>query len=198
MNIASKNTERKIIKRLSEGDHTAFRHVFDQYKDVLYGYSYKLTKSQILAEETVQEVFLKVWQKRQTLDADRPIKAYLYKIAQNHVYTTLRNAAYNEKLKQQIFYRHPHTHNSTEDQVIYRDLEQFKDSAIACLPAKRQLIFRMSRVQGLSHEEIANQLGISQHTVKDQIVKALKAIKKQLLVHTDIAVSIMLSWLIFW
>ncbi len=197
MNIASENIEREIIKKVSEGDHGAFRRIFDQYKDILYGYSYKLTKSQTLAEEAVQEVFLKVWQNRQTLDADRPIKAYLYKITQNHVYNTLRNAAYNDKLKQQIFYRCLNTHYSTEDQVIYRDLETFKDQAIDRLPARRQLIFRMSRVQGLSHEEIANQLGISQHTVKDQIVKALKSIKEQLLTHTDIAVSVILGLLLF-
>lgn len=182
--------EAVIVRRVSEGDHRAFRQIFDRYKDVLFGYSCRFTKSPPLAEEIVQEVFLKVWQNREKLDPQLSVKSYLYKLTQNLVYNTLRNAAYDNKLKQQIFYRCLNTHYSTEDQVIYRDLEVFKDKAVACLPAKRQLIFRMSRVQGLSHEEIAEQLGISPHTVKDQIVKALKSIKKQLRTHTDIAVSI--------
>lgn len=189
--------EATVIKKVSEGNHLAFRQIFDQYRDRLFGYSYRFTKSQMLAEEVVQEVFLKLWQNRETLDAQLPIKPYLYKITQNLVYNTLRKAAYDNQLKEQVFYRYHNTYYSTEDQVIYRDLETFKDRAIERLPAKRQRIFRMSRTQGLSHKEIAEQLGISQHTVKDQIVKALKSIKKQLQIHTDIAVSVMLGLLLF-
>ena len=197
LNHSINPNEATVIKKTSEGDHLAFRQIFDWYRDRLFGYSYRFTKSQTLAEEIVQEVFLKVWQNRETLDAGLPIKPYLYKITQNLVYNTLRKAAYDNRLKEQVFYRCHHTHYSTEDQVIYRDLETFKDRVIERLPAKRQIIFRMSRSQGLSHEEIAEQLGISQHTVKDQIVKALKSIKKQLQLHTDIAVSVMLGALLF-
>nr|WKN37358.1 RNA polymerase sigma-70 factor [Tunicatimonas sp. TK19036] len=184
--------EREIIVKVTKGDHQAFRQVYDQYKDVLYGYSYKLTKSAEMAEEAVQETFMKVWQNRAHLDADLSIRAYLYKITQNHIFNTLRNAAYSDKLKQEVFYSRINTHFSTEDQVVYHDLEGFKEKAIASLPARRQLIFQMSRSQGLSHEEIASQLGISQHTVKDQIVKALKSIKKYLQVYTDIALGLVL------
>ena len=188
--------ESAIIKRVSEGSHLAFKQIFDQYKGAVYGYSYKLTKSSTLAEETVQEVFLKIWQNRTKLDFTRPIKPYIYKIAQNHVYNTLRNAAYSDKLKEQIFYSQAIGHTITEDQIIYRDLEAFQERAIQALPTRRQLIFRMSRMEGLSHEEIAQRLDISPNTVKDQIVKALKTIKAQLHVHTDIAVSITLSLLL--
>lgn len=189
---STKISEATIIKRVSKGDHLAFRQIFNQHKDAIFGYSYKLTKSSILAEETVQEVFLKIWQNREKLDTAYPIKPYLYKIARNHVYNTLRNAAYSDKLKEQIFYHQAVCRNITEDQVIYRDLETFKERAIQSLPTRQQLIFRMSRVEGLSHEEIAQQLNISSNTVKDQIVKALKTIKAQLHIHTDIAVSIII------
>ncbi|MGB3589605.1 MAG: RNA polymerase sigma-70 factor [Tunicatimonas sp.] len=188
--------ESATVKRVSEGDHLAFKQIFDQYKDAIFGYSYKLTKSSTLAEETVQEVFLKIWQNRTKLDFTRPIKPYIYKIAQNHVYNTLRNAAYSDKLKEEIFYSHAIGHTTTEDQVVYRDLEAFQEKTIQTLPTRRQLIFRMSRTEGLSHEEIAQRLEISPNTVKDQIVKALKTIKEQLHVHTDIAVSISLVLLL--
>lgn len=188
----SRNSEREIIERVAQGDHRAFRVIFDQYKDALYGYSYKLTRSPALAEEAVQEVFLRFWQNREKLNADLSVKAYLYKITKNHLLNLLRDAAYDQRLKEQLFYSRQHTYYSTEDQLVYRDLETFKDQAIANLPPRMQLIFRMSRTQGLSHQEIAQQLGISQNTVKDQIVKALKAIKEYLRVHTGIAVNVIL------
>ena len=194
----SKNIEKELAKKVANGDHQAFGIIFDQYKDVLYGYSYKLTKSRVLAEEAIQEVFLKFWQNRTNLNPDLSVKAYLYTITRNHLFNTLRNAAYDHTLKQQLFYHRQDSHCSTEDQLIYRDLETFKNQAVASLPPKRQQIFQMSRTQGLSHEEIARQLGISQHTVKDQIVKALKSIKKYLRRHADIAVNIILCMQIFW
>lgn len=188
----SKNIEREIVEKVAKGDHQAFRIIFDQYKDDLYGYSYKLTKSNVLAEEAVQEVFLKFWQNRRDLNPDLSVKAYLYKITKNHLFNMLRNAAYDHQLKQQLFYNRQHTHYSTEDQLVYHDLETIKNKAIANLPPRMQQIFQMSRTQGLSHQEIAHQLGISQHTVKDQIVKALKSIKEYLRMHTDIVVNIIL------
>lgn len=191
------DTEREIIKKISNGDHRAFRQIFDQYKDVLYGYSLKLTKSQEMAEEAVQETFIKIWQSRSGLNTELSLKAYLYKITQNHIFNTLRKAANHSKLKEEIFYQQLNTHFSTEDQIVYHELEVFKEKAIADLPARRQLIYKMSRTDGLSHEEIAAQLGISQHTVKDQMVKALKSIKKYLKIHTDIAVSVVLSFCSF-
>ena len=193
----SKNIEREIVEKVAKGDHQAFRIVFDQYKDVLYGYSYKLTKSTVLAEEAVQEVFLKFWQNRRDLNPDLSVKAYLYKITKNHLFNMLRNAVYDHKLKQQLFYNRQNTHYSIEDQLVYHDLETIKNKAIANLPPKMQQIFQMSRIQGLSHQEIAHQLGISQHTVKDQIVKALKSIKAYLRMHTDIVVNIILFMHLF-
>ncbi|WKN44127.1 RNA polymerase sigma factor [Tunicatimonas pelagia] len=183
-------SETTLIKRVSQGDHLAFKQIFNQHKDAIFGYSYKFIKSSTLAEETVQEVFLKIWQNRAKLDPAYPIKPYLYKVARNHVYNTLRNAAYSDQLKEQVFYRQTACRNVTEDQVVYRDLEAFQEQAIQGLPTRRQLIFRMSRTEGLSHEEIAQRLNISPNTVKDQITKALRTIKEQLHIHTDIAVSI--------
>ena len=193
----SKNIEREIVEKVAKGDHQAFRIIFDQYKDDLYGYSYKLTKSNVLAEEAVQEVFLKFWQNRRDLNADLSVKAYLYKITKNYLFNMLRNAVYDHQLKQQLFYNRQNTHYSTEDQLVYHDLETIKNKAIANLPPKMQQIFQMSRIQGLSHQEIAHQLGISQHTVKDQIVKALKSIKEYLRMHTDIVVNIILFMHLF-
>ncbi|WKN31499.1 RNA polymerase sigma-70 factor [Porifericola rhodea] len=192
MQTLDSNTDAQLILSISLGDHHAFRVLFDKYRDVLFGYSFKFTKSKELSEEALQEVFMKVWQNRESLNPNLSIKSYLFTSIKNYTYNTLRNAAYDHKLKEQIFYRYMHAYNNTEDLLEYQELQAFKDKAVESLPPRRKLIFQMSRVEGLSHEEIAVKLGISPHTVKDQMVKALKSIKKYLQVHTDIAVGLIL------
>lgn len=186
-----------LVCQIKQGDTNAFRQIFDQYRNVVFGYSYKLVKSQALAEEAVQEVFLKVWQHRHALNPSLSFSAFLYKITRNHVYNLLRKAVYDEQLKQQIFYHAQKSHHATENAVIYTELQSFAEKAIAHLPAQRQTIFRMSRFNGLSHDEIAQQLGISKNTVKDQIVKAVKFIKKYLQVHADITVTVFFLNILF-
>ena len=192
MKLLGKNSEKEVINQLKAGDEHAFQLVFEQYKDAVYGYSYMLTKSKVLAEDMVQEVFMKVWKNRCQLDNECSFKSFIYTVTRHQVYNLLRKAAYDEKLKSRIFYQQNHSHQHTEDQVRYAELEHLKNKAISSLPPQRQLIFRMSRMQGLSHYEIAHQLGLSKNTIKDQIVKATKAIKEYLRLHDDIVISIII------
>jgi RNA polymerase sigma-70 factor (family 1) len=188
---AMKCTETKLVDKLKNGDAEAFRQLFEQYKDIVYGYSYVLAKSPVLAEEIVQEVFMKVWSMRAQLRTDCSFKSFIYTLTRHQVYNLLRKAAYDEKLKSEVFCRLPFTHQETEVQVLSAELDRMARKGIAALPPQRQLIFRMSREQGLAHEEIALQLGLSKNTVKDQMVKALKSLREYLRLHADVTFSLL-------
>ncbi len=184
--------ENKLTIAIRNGDAKAFSHLFDRHKDVLYSYALKVTRSRDLAEEAVQETFLRLWLNREKLDPGRPIQGYLFRIARNYVFNILKRAVYDERLKTHIFYNYPAWEPGADEHLILSELQLAKENAISCLPPRRQLIFRMSRKEGLSHQEIAEKLGISPNTVKDQIVKATQTIKEYLRSHGDMAMPMLI------
>lgn len=170
----------ECISKIKEGDATAFQELFYAYKDALFGYACKLCRSPEMAEEAVQEVFMKVWINRQQLDPSLSIKAYLHTAVRHCVFNILKKAALDEALRQSIFHHQPVAVNTTEDAVHAADLQRAKSRVLDMLPPQRKLIFCLSRMEGLSHEEIALRLGISKNTVKDQIVKASRFLRQQI------------------
>jgi len=178
------------ITAIRKGDTGAFRVLYDTLKQDIYAYAHRFFRDTALAEETVQDVFMQVWKHRETLDPAQSIKAYVYRIARNHIYNKLKAFARQEKYQKHVFYSHITTSNDVEDFVDYKELQSLYEEAISKLPPQRQLIFRMSRMDFLSHDEIAEQLAISKNTVKDQMVKALKFIKQYMLAHTDLAIGV--------
>jgi RNA polymerase sigma-70 factor (family 1) len=179
------------VSKIREGDAAAFRELFYSYKDALFGYACKLSHSAELAEEVVQEVFMKVWIHRQQLDPEQSIQSYLYTITRHCVFNMLKKAALDEKLKKAVFYQQPTYSNNTEEQLSTAELQRVKKIVIDQLPPQRKLIYCLSRIDGLTHEEIALKLGISKNTVKDQIVKASRFLKDQLHLHHDIIVPLL-------
>jgi len=173
---------------LKAGDESAFRLLFEKYSKIVYKYACLLTKSPLLAEEAVQEVFMKIWQTKNLLDPERSFKSFIFTVTKHHVYNQLRKATNDDKLKAQVYYQQEFVCHTTENQIAFREMEKLQNEIISRLPTQRQLIFRMSRIQGLSHKEIAEKLGISTNTVKDQIVKATKTIKEYFRTHADVAV----------
>lgn len=173
----------ECISKIKDGDATAFKELFFAYKDALFGYACKLCRSQEMAEEAVQEVFMKVWIGRQQLDPALSIRAYLHTAIRHCVFNALKKAALDETLRQTVFRHQPVAANTTEDDVMAAELQRMKSKMLDMLPPQRKLIFCLSRIEGLSHEEIALRLGISKNTVKDQIVKASRFLRQQLHAH---------------
>nr|WP_295865166.1 RNA polymerase sigma-70 factor [uncultured Chitinophaga sp.] len=184
----------ECISKIKEGDATAFQELFYAYKDALFGYACKLCRSTEMAEEAVQEVFMKVWINRQQLDPTLSIRAYLHTAVRHCVFNILKKAALDEDLRQSVFRHQPVAVNSTEEAVNAADLQRVKSRVLDMLPPQRKLIFCLSRIEGLSHEEIALRLGISRNTVKDQIVKASRFLRQQL--HTHQVFFLLFLWYI--
>lgn len=190
--------EKLLVTELKTGNEKAFQKLFDQYRHILYKYSYSMLGSKVYAEEIVQEVFLKVWLKRDTLNPDLSFKSFLFTITRNKTITFLKKAAKNVKLREEIFYNSQKFAHTTDLHIREEEVNNIKEEALNLLPPRRRLIFEMSRNEGKSYEEIATELGISQNTVRNQMSMALETLREFLLKNKNIALTVFLfykNWL---
>ncbi|MBB6274548.1 RNA polymerase sigma-70 factor (ECF subfamily) [Pedobacter cryoconitis] len=166
-----------LLIKLREGDESAFIQIYNQYRSKIYTYAYQLCKSSDTAEEIVQEVFIKIWQKKDQLNPELSFNAYIKKITLNHVLNHLKKVARERALQEQIFHTIEVSSNRTEDQMLEKELRKVYDEAIARLPQQKKLIYQLSRIEELSHDEIALKLNISKNTVKNHMVEASRSIR---------------------
>jgi RNA polymerase sigma-70 factor (family 1) len=174
------NTDRELLQLVANGDMEAFRQLFDQYKIRLFSFVLHMTHSRIDAEEIVQEVFTKLWANRTGLhDVEFPGK-YIYTVARNKTLNHLTRVARDRRLMQQLWVNVSQHGNATEDILQARESQRLISEAVDLLSPQRITIFRLSREQGLTHEEIAARLGLSKSRVKNILVEVLKHIKEHL------------------
>lgn len=162
------------------GEESAFAVVYEQYGEKVYRIAFRFLKDQAQSEEIVQETFLKLWLTRDKLDPESNIWLYLFVIAKRLSINALRQISQSASALEQLVVRAAGVHNSVEDYIIAHDLEQFTDKVVHKLPKQQQQIFKMSRIEGLTHHEIAERLHISPNTVKNHMVEALKTLKANL------------------
>jgi RNA polymerase sigma-70 factor (family 1) len=170
-------SEKLLISELQNHNEKAFRKLYDYYSQDIYRYSFSILKSKELAEENVQEVFLKIWLHRENLNLEQSFKSYLFTIARNQAFNFLNKAANDLVLKEEIFYESQKSYNQGDYSIREADCKRLKKRAIKQLPPKRKKIFKMSRKQGKTYEEISQELGISVNTVKSQMSKALESLR---------------------
>lgn len=170
----------ELITLIKQGDESAFRVLFDSYSSKLFYFSLKFLKEKEASQEIVQEVFLSLWMNRAKLDPQYPIAPYLYVITRRLTLNSLRQIANSQSAMERMWFNLQLTSNETEEQVLLEDLERFTEQVLIKLPKQQQLIYRMSRQQELSYDEIAEELNISRNTVKNHLATALKTVRTQL------------------
>lgn len=147
----------------------------------LHGYRLpSVLKDKEQSEEIVQEAFINLWLNREKLNADGNIWLYLYVISKRLSLNALRQVGKSSILVEKLLHRISELQNTTEEQILAHDLEHYAEKLIEKLPRQQQLIFKLSRIEGMSHKEIAEQLQISPNTVKNHMVEALKTLKTHL------------------
>lgn len=170
----------ELISGIKEGDESAFRIVFNLYSGKLFNFSYRFLKDKEPCHEVVQEVFLSLWLNRSKLDTQFPIAPYLYTITRRLTLNAIRQVANSQCAIEKMWLNTQKVSNETEEVVLLDDLERFAAGVLAQLPKQQQLVYRMSRHQDLTYEEIAQELNISRNTVKNHLVAALKTLRTHL------------------
>ncbi|TAM96610.1 MAG: RNA polymerase sigma-70 factor [Chitinophagaceae bacterium] len=169
--------EKELLQRISEGDESAFREIYDLYKERFYAASLKMTRSPDIAEEIVQEVFVSLWIRRTALSNIENPTCYLFTIVYNSISAHFKKLALEKTMKQKVSEQMPEGECLTEDKLIEKENMQLLQHIMGGLPPQQQLIYHLSKEEGLSREEIASRLQISPNTVKNHLLKACKYIR---------------------
>lgn len=177
--FTEKNEERLLL-RLKGGDDLAFKLIYDHYKDSLGNSLLSLLKSEVLAEEVLQDLFLKIWENRTSIDHRRSFKSYLYRIAENMVYDLFRRATKEKMILKEIIAANSELYTHVEEALIKKENTASLEQLIAQLPNQRQRVFTACKLEGKSYKEVADELGISTNTVNDHVQKAMQYLKANL------------------
>ncbi|TDO05709.1 RNA polymerase sigma-70 factor [Sunxiuqinia elliptica] len=180
MDQGNRYQDKDLVVQLKSNSSSAFQALFEKYSQRIYRFSLGYLKSTQEAEEIVQDVFLRVWKAREELLVERSFESYLFTIAKNTILNTIRKANY-EKAYLEYSSLHSNKNSLLDEELDFKELDRIYRRAIEKLPARRKEVYRLSRDNGLSNREIANELGISVKTVENQMTAALSAIKKELL-----------------
>ncbi|MBS0027769.1 RNA polymerase sigma factor [Chitinophaga sp. 22321] len=171
--------DKALFQRISEGDETAFGVLFNTSLQSLEPFIQKMVKSPENAQEVIQATFLRVWLSRDKLtEIDHP-KAWLYRVAANECYTYLRKEATEYRLRETAATAAYETDTVTR-QLSLKELQALIEEAVQLLSPQRRRIFQMSRNKGMKIPEIATELDLSPHSVKNALVFSLKAIREHL------------------
>ena len=176
--MIEKQNDQELVKLLQRGNAEAFDSLFEVYSSKLFGFAFKYFRNETDAEELVQDVFVKVWENRQTLKSEHSFKSYLFTIALNQIRKYFNKKAaslrYLESLQSDTF--SSEQANTDNFEAALQKLNLIIDQ----MPARRREIFIKSKLEGKSSKEVATELNISPGTVDNQVSEALKFIRNQM------------------
>jgi len=184
----------ELVKDLKKGGVLAFEKLFSKYSRKLLYFAKGYLESEEDAKGMVQDVFMKVWENRGNLKIDQSFNAYLFTIAFNFIRMYYRKK-YREGMKIKEYHYATKDVYEIDSEIECDNLTEIIDNAIEQLPEKRRLIFRLSRKEGLSNDEIANKLSISKKTVENQITQAIKFLRNKI---QDKSIAIILFFYLFY
>ncbi|MGQ8336252.1 RNA polymerase sigma-70 factor [Sunxiuqinia sp. A32] len=172
------NNQKELVRKLKKGDINAFNDFFYEYSSKLYHFAYGYLKSKEESEELVQEVFFKIWEKRNDIKEEYQFSSYLFSIAFNYIKKYFRSKA----LLNRYFELSPLSEDEriVEEDVNYSSLKELIDTYVDKMPPKRRTVFIKSRFEGKNAKDISKEMEISQSTVENHLSQALKFLREQL------------------
>ncbi|EDM38203.1 RNA polymerase sigma-70 factor, ECF subfamily protein [Pedobacter sp. BAL39] len=179
---------------LVEYDDQSFEQLFKAHYKSLHAYALVILRDSDLAEEIVQGMFLKFWEKRALLNVKTSVKAYLYRCIYNDALNHLKHERIKLKHQQFTHQTMNSSHEPASSKVELSELQLKLSEALRTLPEQCRTIFQMSRFEELKYREIADQLGLSVKTVENQMGKALRILRVRL---ADFIVLLIIATLYF-
>ncbi len=188
--------EQTLLTDLKSGGQAAFNYFYEKYSLQLYRKLLKMVRINVVAEELLQDLFLKIWEKREQIDPDQPFKAYLYRIAERIVYDYFRKLAREAKASDYISANSSEIYEQFDNGGLETEMRNKVQNAIARLPEQQRIVFNLCKIEGKSYEEVSNLLGITTGTINTHITRATKTIKIYLTETDNFALIVSLGLLI--
>jgi RNA polymerase sigma-70 factor (family 1) len=190
--------EKLLLREVGKGNEKAFRTLYDLYVDRISAYIYKLCKSGTATEEIVQEIFIKLWLNRTSMEEIAVPEAYLFSMARNKTIDYLRHLAKESGLISLLSGQLSSiNYNDIEDQLDAAALQQLITSALDQLSDQKKKIFRLSKVEGFSHDEIAEAMHLSKSTVKNHLSETLHYLREQISHHPNSEALLLITVIFF-
>jgi RNA polymerase sigma-70 factor (ECF subfamily) len=166
-----------LLRCLQQGDEQAFEQIYLRYASDLVGFAAGRVQSLAEAKDIIQEVFLSLWTRRSEINITRSIRSYLYAAARYKIIDHIRKNMQRGYYVNLLASLSRDGENTIYDDLIYKEMDGIIDGAIDQLPSRTREVFLMSRKRHLSVREIAQQLDLSEQTVKNQLSAALKRLR---------------------
>lgn len=186
------NSEKALIRELKEGSYRAFNSIYELYSRRLFAYCLSFSKSREIAEEIVQDVFVRLWTCRENIRQDETLCSLLFVMSRNKLINS-----YKARIKSPVFEDYIYCNTiSCEDKgfrkMEFDEFENYLKRKIEELPTTQRRIIEMSRIRQMNNKEIAKELGLSEQTVKNQMSLGLKTLRKELGRHSYLLLLLLL------
>lgn len=186
--------EQLILAKIADGDQHAFGILFKYYQHKVYGYAHSLLRSEERAEEIVQDVFMKLWLKKDMLVSLDRFEGFLMRTVRNETLNALKKLAIEFKANRISTQDYSENDFSTENSILFRDTNRILGQAMEKLPPQQKIIFRLCTLEGLKQKDVAEKLNISPLTVKSHLQQAAKTVRNYIQAQDG---SLVLIYLIF-
>lgn len=179
MSIGPIHNETLLLKQISEDDDAAFRKIFELYRDRFYGVAIKMSDSAYVAEEMVQEAFIALWKNRSLVANVEKPSSYLFTIFYRCLYKHYKQEAIEQKLKRELAELETDSETAGDiPEILSREGRyELLEKALGMLPPQQAMVYRLSKQEGLSREQVAAKMGISPNTVRNHLAEAMRAMK---------------------
>jgi RNA polymerase sigma-70 factor (ECF subfamily) len=178
--------EKELLLQVAEGNEFAYKQIFTNYWDQIYSTALVFTKSKEMSQDLTQDVFARIWIKKEKLKDVADFKSYLFITARNVIIDRLRKKVFSAGNQIYLTEYFAESDPSPDDRVELKEMEEIILRGIHILPARQRKAFYLSRIEGLRHDEIASRMGISKQSVKSYIVRAICNLRKYLSEHAEL------------
>lgn len=174
----TKKEEKKFVS-FQKGEEKGFEFFFNEYYACLSFFAFKILKDDAAAQDVVSDSYIKLWEKREIIDKPSSVKSYLYTTVKNACIDLLRKAERVRKYESELMTISPEWEHTILHRMIEAEVLRILVASKAKLPTKAKRVFEMFYFENKSYQEIAEELDISIHTVKNQKIRAVKLLRKQ-------------------